>query len=282
MLTTWSPVPIPIDEIKKGLSKIEYDHTTLSVVYTEAGNVSTFDVPIHKRTRNNIVSVKYVNKPTKQQWILYPDYYIFRLDNEKEIIIPKIGRESYDLMGKTGSPHAGELVGFGCSVFHSTLQFVQVLASMLEDHNVVHLEQTLSTIRENFFKVDPSLHHRIHLAKYQTKQIVEAVIHGRTLTYADYVFKYVPKEEIQNQETHGHTQEYLNCVQDNREPSFEKFLARLTNLQNNFTDLYPRDFTSKAQVLPRVSFYDGSNVEIKDPQNDVKLPNNLPFIGVTW
>jgi hypothetical protein len=262
---SWTPADVKPTDILKALC-ITYSQNYLHIKYHEHKKEVSISIPFSKS--NTIQNIQYIQQQATVRHLNYPGFYLISTNTTENVKVPKIGRESYDLMGTTGSPHAGELIGFGCSVFHSTLQFVQLMIACLVNES--RLEETLNHAREEFFKVDPDLHHRTHLAKFQTKQIIEAVLHGKEYTYYDYL----KEQDI----LEIHAQDYVKSIENGETPTLSFFLKRLEQLQTNYPQLYPTEQEQKEQMNPRYSFYDGSNVEINESY-PISIPK-IPFTGM--
>jgi hypothetical protein len=248
----WEPVPIVPREILKGLPVLEYDSNEkcLHVQYVEANQVIKFTVPLENGVQEH-VSAEYVQNRITQAQLVYPDYYKLTIQGN-ELCIPKIGRECYDVMGYDSSRYAGLVVGYGCSVFHSSLQFVQLLSALLGASYAALIQ-----IQKEFFQIDTALHNRHDLASFQTEQIYQAVYNHKLITYADYINTEQVYNRIHKDSRFQHTRDYLS-----EECTIDTFKRESFDLQQNNTALYPLKFEDKLKISPRSSFFDGSNVEI--------------------
>lgn len=261
------PVAITMREILRGIDRIAYKNGIFSFACRENKRKNIWQIAIDNI--DSKLQIAMHNKPIVVDTITYPDGYELCWPCGTKVVIPKIGRESYDLMGRSGSAHAGEVIGFGCSVFHTTLQFIQLLAAAIgADYDV--LEQ----IRQHMFSLNPQFHHRSALAEYQAQQIICAVYEKKSLSYVGWIRQQLCKNaDFLDGKHYNHTRKFISALEKNSQDNFDYYAQRLRSLVVNNYDLYPRNHQEKTAIPPRISFYDGTTVDL--PQNIREIPHNL-------
>ena len=265
-----NPVRIPIDDLASGFNQIQVNEEdgirTLCMEFREANDSISFKLTKRLDTIDKIVTAKYIALPIQHGGLAYPDHYLLQVQSGQtastSVVIPKIGRESYDILGETGSAHAGLVIGYGCSVFHTSLQFAQVVAAIFGFHEEEHLK----TIQSKFFEINPGLHLRRNLAAFHTEQLLRAIQQptANSLTYKQYVLEH-HMSLISEDALHKHVQSFVTG--SDRDHEFDYYHQRIAFLQYHYPDLYPFTQEEKEFVNPRTSFYDGSCVMIQNPIN---------------
>lgn len=268
-----SPVYIPLPEIYKGFTTFymeqSRDNVTLAIEFHEAGDRIIFSITRDKKACKKI-NFTYSPSRFEHDGLPYPDSYILNISDEhsqRSVRIPKLGRECYDLLGEAGSPHSGLVIGYGCSVFHCSLQFAQIVASHFGFYEPEHLYE----IQKQFFRINPSLHKRYHLATFHTEQLLQAIhktdspqiestedIIYDSLSYRQYTLQnFMPL--ISENSLHFHCYDFVKSDDEN---SLLIYKQQLAFLQYHYIDLYPVEQGDKEQIDPRTSFYDGSCVKL--------------------
>jgi hypothetical protein len=265
-----SPVRIPLPDIIQGFPQFNVtvcgDKQTLTLTYRESSDKTSVSL-IAPVQSNLSITAKYVPERINHGDLVYPDYYILSIvDNDantcRTVTIPKIGRECYDILGATNSAHAGLVIGFGCSVFHSSLQFVQIIATICGFHQ----PENLVAIQNAMFAVNPKLHHRTDLAYFQTQQLLKA-IHDSAMDSSNKMYLTYKKHVLSNHFSritedalHKHIEAFVTGTDPDHE--FDYYHQRIAYLAYHYSDLYPLYLKEKQAINPRISFYDGSNVVI--------------------
>ncbi len=237
------PIPIPMDDISLGFEGSQYrpDTRKYHIKYREAQETMGFDVLLPKRTVPK-GKVKYHMETEGKGAFLE----IIRADG-KMLSVPVPGRGSYDPFGTTGSPHAGEIVGYGCSMHHASLAVMLAeLASLGADL------ETLKGFKDKFMQINPDKHHRQNLADFQVAQIYTAFNEGHVISYAEYMGKNPEvREKLIAESGHEHTKQYLE--NPDREPTAAS--ATRARLAYGYGDLYPCDEDKAKSINPRDSWY---------------------------
>ena len=233
-------VPVKLDEIKLGLKGSGYkpDKQVYHLKYREVKDTIEMDIPVPKKPIEG--AVKYNTDDGT------PVIEIKR-SNGTQIRIPVPARGSYDPFGRTGSPHAGEIIGFGCSVHHASLAVMLAeLAALGADH------AALQDVRDKFMWINPGMHLRKTLANFQVEQVWAAFSEGKSLTQAEYLQNNPDiREELLLQVGHEHTAEYLS------NPGKEPLAASATRarLCFGYCDLYPCKAEDVAKIGARDCWY---------------------------
>lgn len=263
------PIAIPLAEILRGLPWLVYRDNVLQIQYQEGEEQGTWEIRIPPSSEQS-PKVRCFNQIVEEDKIPYPDGYELFWPDGASILLPKVGRESYDLCGQSESAHAGEVIGYGCSVFHSTLQLVQVIAALLGGR-----EQVLEEIRAHFFSLNAQFHHRYYLAKYQSAQILEAIGKRRKLSYPRWITRHFKNSfSLLNAQEYAHTQAFLTSIENDESANFSFYGKRLACLGIRNPKLYPYCPKAKRKLSPRASFYDGREV-ILTSKCVVELPSFL-------
>ncbi len=169
--------------------------------------------------------------------------------------VPVPARGSFELFGRPGSAHAGEVVGFGCSVHHAAL------AVLLAELTALGAAQgELRQLLRSVMSLNDGVHERLDLADFQLEEIVTAVHQGRLLSYADYLRE---RPQLCEDASRPHLQTYTAGGPVSTawaEPAAARLLFICPALYDA-ADAPPR---------PRASWYDG---------RDARLAPATPF---TW
>jgi hypothetical protein len=236
-----APVPIPEAEIKKGLTlQLLKRAGKLLVGYQEAGSKIQCDVTVSSTAAPPIT---YHEQAVKDgDGIVYPAYISLRREG-RSILIPVIGRTSYDPMGTSCSAHAGEVIGFGCSMHHGSLQYALTMAAALGADR-----SGLNTLKGSFMAVNPQWRQREALAGFQVDQVVSAFETGKAVTYREWINQHGLAAATSS--GHEHTQVFL--LKGGYPPSYREACA---SLAMSYPELYPADHQMARTLSPRESFY---------------------------
>ena len=253
------PVPIPEAEIIKGLAlKHLAREGKLLIDYQEDGNAIHCEIAVPPTAAARIT---YHEKAVKDaDGIIYPAYLSVRWER-KTITIPVIGRTSYDPMGATGSAHAGEVIGFGCSMHHSSLQYALAMAAALGADR-----EGMNRLKDSFMGINPELHQRQALADFQVEQVASAFETGKAITYRDWMNRHDVAAATAD---HEHTQDF--SAMGGYTPSYRKAFA---SLAMSYPDLYPAGNETARTLSPRASFYDGRDVSLPRQKTADIMPSS--------
>jgi len=256
-LETIKPIPIAIRELNKGFADSSFDGRVYHLRYQEAGEKLEMAITMHT-TERQPKQVKYCTSPAFARPRLTPDglpysawLEVFNAtDTSDRIIVPVPGRGSYDPFGRVGSPHGGEVVGFGCSVHHASLAVILAeLASL--GASIGDLEQ----VAASFMHINKQLHERHDLAAFQLAQIIAAFDKDKTSTIRDYLRQ---RKELIPDPSRPHLAAYIRIG--------EKSLAwaepQAARLSFGYPKLYP--LSERVILSPRYSWYDGTAVELPE------------------
>jgi hypothetical protein len=236
-----APVPIPEAEIKKDLTlQLLKSAGKLLVGYQEAGSKIQCDVTVSSTAAPLITYHEQAVKDA--DGIVYPAYLSFRREG-RSILIPVIGRTSYDPMGTSCSAHAGEVIGFGCSMHHGSLQYALTIAAALGADR-----SGLNTLKGSFMAVNSQWRQREALAGFQVDQVVSAFETGKAVTYREWINQH--GLSAATSAGHEHTQDFL--LKGEYPPSYREACA---SLAMSYPDLYPADHQIARTLSPRESFY---------------------------
>jgi hypothetical protein len=228
--------------------------------YQEAGDERLLDIPLsvgratQKRTKARAVyhTIEEGQPPrvTAEGTSFSAWFEIASERFNKPLIIPVPGRLCVDPFGQTGSAHACEILGYGCSVHHASLLVILVELACLGARR-----ETLTRVMEWFMSFNPDMHQRKEFARFQLEQVIAAVGQGKELSLSDYLRK---NRHLADDPTRQHLR---RCLDGDRQ-WLEWAELRLAQLCLGFPHLYP--FNHGSELNPRSSWYDGRNVEL-DP-----------------
>lgn len=250
------PIPIPLDEINKGFAQSHYDGRTYHLHYQEADKVLEMAIGLPPPAEPP-ASVRYQtiadSQPprTAASGLPYSAWLeVSRKGEEWPIIIPVPGRGSFDPFGRQGSPHAGEVVGFGCSVHHASLA---VLLAELASLGAGQAE--LEHVTAGFMGINREMHERRDLASFQLAQTIAAFRDGVSYDHSNYLASHpgmVPDE----------TRPHLAAYARSGKKSLAWAEPQAARLAFGYPTLYP--LQGKVRVDPRHSWYDGRAVELPE------------------
>jgi hypothetical protein len=255
------PTPVSLDEINKSFIGSHYDGQIYHVVYTEANEHISVDIDLSVSKAINLSKPRVVsyhiddrgeNNLLTAEGIPYSAWLeIVATDNElKPVIIPVPGRGSFDPFGRRGNLHAGEVVGFGCSVHHAAL--VVILAELA---SLGAGKADLRRLKSAFMHINEGVHERRDLADYQLAQVVAAYGNHQMYGYADYLANR-PTTAIDDKRPH------LTRYAQFGKQALEWAEPQSARLAYGYPDLYPHQ--QEITVDPRKSWYDGSSVHLVD------------------
>lgn len=253
-----NPVPIPLNEINKGFAGSHLDRNMYKLCYQEANEKIEMSIPV---TVDNphIPSVHYyTRKPHEKPRIStagmpYSAWLeVAAINGKPAVIIPVPGRGSFDPFGRAGSVHAGEVIGFGCSVHHSSLAIILAeLASLGASRG------DLDRVTNAFMHINQGKHERYDLAAFQLAQVIAAFEKGEAYTLHDYL-----KEHPQVATDSSRPQ--LSAYVQNEDTSLAWAEPQAARLMFGSPELYPYD--EDALLNPRISWYDGKRVELPEAE----------------
>lgn len=252
-----APIPIPLSEISKGFAGSYYDGHVYHLRYQEAGEKLSMAITVNtnqeatKQVQYRTISAQEKPRLTHEGLPYSAWLEVTQSRNTKQaVIIPVPGRGSFDPFGRVGSPHAGEVIGFGCSVHHASLAIILAeLASL--GASCGDLEQVASA----FMRINQTVHERYDLAAFQLAQIIAAFEDGTLYSYTDYL---QARLDIIFDQSRPHLAAYARIG--------KKSLAwaepQAARLSFAYPTLYPS--RSRPTINPRQSWYDGNAVELPD------------------
>lgn len=256
-LEATKPVPIPLEELSKGFAGSTYDATRRQyyIRYHEADETKELMVqlpPPTMQTKARTTQITYhadnENAHLSPEGLPYSAWLEVSHGNKNApSIIPVPGRGSFDPFGRTGSPHAGEVVGYGCSVHHASLALIFAELGAL-GANRENLEQ----VCDELMQINPGMHLRKDLADYQMEQTLSAFgKEKQNLTYADYLAEHPKPEDPKRQHLTQYTKE-------GEKPTLWA-APQAARLSFAYPELYPQ---SPESLTPRSSWYDGRNATL--------------------
>ena len=260
------PIPIPLTELNKGFSGSYHDGRVYHLRYREAGEKLEMAITTHAEAQKP-VHVRYYTLNDNEAARLTADGLPYsawlKITHDKNkrqpIIIPVPGRGSFDPFGRVGSLHAGEVVGFGCSVHHASLAVILAeLASLGASKG--DLEQVAAA----FMRINQAVHERYDLAAFQLAQIIAAFEDGSDYTYRDHL---LAKQETIYDSSRPHLAAYARIGRK----SLAWAEAPAARLAFGHPALYP--LRQQSKVNPRQSWYDGRSVELPSTTFDWQVLN---------
>lgn len=260
-LDTIQPVPIPLSEINKGFVGSHLESGMYYLSYQEAGEKLEMSIPVsaaaHHRSTVHYRTSKPGEKPRiSAAGLPYNAWLeISGINGKPTVTIPVPGRVSFDPFGRAGSAHAGEVIGFGCSVHHASLVVV-----LTELASLGASREDLERVKEAFMKINNDKHERTDLATFQLAQVLNAIEKGERYTFHDFLKDH---PQLANAPDRPQLSAYMQA--GNTSVSWAE--AQAARLSFGYPELYP--YQAEYPVNPRASWYDGRNVE-------------LPEAEVTW
>jgi len=256
-LDTVAPVPISLSELNKGFAGSHYDGRVYHLCYQEAGEKLEMAITVGpEKEPSKTVRYHTISDTTEPR--ITPDglpysawLEVATSHTQHTVVIPVPGRGSFDPFGRVGSAHAGEVIGFGCSVHHASLAIVLAeLASLGAGRG--DLERVAAAA---FMRINQTMHERFDLAAFQLAQTIAAFWEGTTYTHADFIRS---RQNLLDDPLRPHLVAYTRIG--------KKSLAwaepQAARLAFAYPALYPQHGTSV--INPRHSWYDGHDVELPD------------------
>lgn len=246
------PVAITLEEINKGFAGSRFDaaRRVYHLRYQEAGEQLLLDVPlppVRAVTRALQPIIYHTGEELRHTAEGLP--YTAWLTVGKSAVIPVPGRGSYDPFGRRGSAHAGEVVGYGCSMHHAGL-----VVAMTELASLGAERRELTQVKNAMMAVHGGIHQRNDLADYQMEQVLAAFTEQKTLTLAEYLQKHPQPSDAER----PHLARYAQPgVQDNAWAE-----TRVEALCERHPELYPKE--GGERLNPRSSWYDGRDARLPD------------------
>jgi len=256
-LDTIKPIPIPIGELNKGFAGSYCDGRVYHLHYQEAGEKLEMAITLRTTQREQAV-VRYCIAEEHEEARLSPDGLPYSVwlevtqpDSPKRpVIIPVPGRGTFDPFGRVGSPHAGEVIGFGCSVHHASLAIILAELASLGASN-----GDLEQVTFAFMRINQTVHERYDLAAFQLAQIIAIFETEAPYTYRDYLRS---RQDI----IPDSTRPYLTAYARAGKKSLAWAEPQAARLSFGYPTLYP--VHGKVRINPRSSWYDGRAVELPD------------------
>lgn len=254
------PIPIPLSEINKGFAGTFLDGHVYRLCYQEAGEKLEMSIPLpaseqHAHTVRYRTSDSHENLRTSPAGLPYSAWLeISGAEEKPPIIIPVPGRGSFDPFGRAGSAHAGEVIGFGCSVHHASLAIVLAELASLGANR-----EELERVTAAFMQINSGVHERYDLATFQLTQILTAFEKGEAYSFQTFL------------------KDHLKLAEDPDRPQLSAYIRagdtslgwaekQAARLSFGYPDLYP--YQPESVIDPRCSWYDGRDVEL--PNADVQ------------
>jgi hypothetical protein len=257
-LDSVKPIPIPLTELNKGFSKSYHDGHVYHLHYQEAGEKLEMAITTRAVDSKHLTRMRYRTLKDHElarvtvDGLPYSAWLEITHEGRRRepIIIPVPGRGSFDPFGRVGSIHAGEVIGFGCSVHHASLAVILAeLASLGASKG--DLEQVAAA----FMRINQTVHERYDLAAFQLAQIVTAFEDAATYTYRDYL---ASQDNTLVDSGRPHLAAYARIGRKSlawAEPPAARLIF-------GYPALYAAGQRSK--ISPRRSWYDGHSVELPD------------------
>lgn len=248
-----NPVPIALSEINKGFANSHLEGNMYHLCYQEANEKIEMAIPVMLDGALTATVHYYTLKPHETPHISpagmpYSAWLEVVRSNDKAVIIPVPGRGSFDPFGRAGSAHAGEVIGFGCSVHHSSLAIILAeLASLGASRG------DLERVTNSFMHINQGKHERYDLAAFQLAQVIAAFENGAVYTLHDYL-----KDHPQVATDTSRPQ--LSAYVQNEDTSLSWAEPQAARLMFGHPELYPYD--EDAMLDPRASWYDGKRVKL--------------------
>ena len=255
------PTPISLGEINKGFAKSHLEGTLYHLHYQEADEQFELTIPVSPEN-TDLPTVYYQTCKSHESPRISPAgipysawLEVVPVGSTSPLILPVPGRGSFDPFGRAGSAHAGEVIGFGCSVQHASLAIILAeLASLGASRS------DLERVTQAFMHINKDIHERHDLAAFQLAQTLAAFEKGEAYTIQNYLH------------------EHPDTAADTKRPQLAAYLhTKDTSLAwaepqaawlcFGYPELYPHH--DDASLTARHSWYDGKRVE-------------LPEAEVTW
>lgn len=253
-LESMSPIPIPLTELNKGFAESYLDEQTYHLRYREAGEMLAMAIPVGTQ---KMAAVRYQTIKNQEsarvtsEGLPYSAWLeVTSKGGDTPIVIPVPGRGSFDPFGRVGSPHAGEVIGFGCSVHHASLAII-----LAELASLGARKHDLTQVAARFMRINRQMHERHDLASFQLAQITAAFIDGKPYTHRDHIMAIdgvIPDT----------SRPYLASYARPGKKPLSWAEPQVARLSFGYPTLYPA--REPVRVSPRYSWYNGSSVELPE------------------
>ncbi|MFI5275298.1 MAG: hypothetical protein ACHQT5_00545 [Candidatus Saccharimonadales bacterium] len=248
------PIAIPIQEINKGFAGSHVDGNVYRLRYQEAGEKLSLSIPV-SLDKPNTPSVQYHTCKPYEKARISPSGIPFSAwlevsdgNHKLPVIIPVPGRGSFDPFGRVGSKHAGEVLGFGCSVHHASLAII-----LAELASLGARREDLQQVTDSFMRINKGNHERFDLASFQLAETLAAFETGKVYTLQHFL-----KDRPQLVKASDRPQ--LSAYTQAGDSSLAWAEPQAARLSFGYPELYP--YHEEASPNPRFSWYDGRDVEL--------------------
>ncbi len=247
------PVPIRIKEINKSFVGSYYDGRSYHLHYQEANEnislkimLSSDRIAEGRLVQYHVIEGLTARLPLSADGIPYAAWLELESPTASPIIIPVPGRGTIDPFGRVGDLHAGEIVGFGCSVHHGA--FALALAELAA---LGAGKTELQKVKRAFMRINKGVHERYDLADYQLAMTLAAFKENRMLTITDYLADQ-PESIFDAERLH------LNAYRQPGKKSIFWAESQSARLAFGYPELYP--YHAGDSLDPRCCWYDGTSV----------------------
>jgi hypothetical protein len=254
------PIPIPLDAVNKSFIGSFYDGKSYHLNYQEANETISLKIilpPEHnsegRKVRYCTIDSETKNLPITADGIPYAAW--LEIEHEpynnaaKSVIIPVPGRGTIDPFGRVGDLHAGEIVGFGCSVHHAALGIV-----LAELASLGARRSDLEKIKQAFMRINGGMHERYDMANYQLAMTTAAFDDNAMITIDEYL-------ENQPDSVFDTDRSHLAAYRNSGQKPIDWAEAQAARLALGYPQLYPHNAGSTLD--PRCSWYDGTALTSK-------------------
>jgi hypothetical protein len=258
-LNVSTPVPISLVELNKSFAGSILEGQNYSLCYQEAGENLKLVIKLPAKKADKTITPRLVTyftadhntKPlTTKDGIPYSAWLEVAAikSDDRVVIMPVPGRGSYDPFGRVGSYHAGEVVGFGCSVHHSALAIAYAeLASLGASR------QDLEKVRDAFMRINKGVHERTDMADYQLEQTMAAFDKGEELSISEYL-------NTAGSKMADSDRSHLGLYFKDGKKSLAWAEPQAARLALSYPAFYPHK--NSDNIDPRCTWYDGRGVSI--------------------
>jgi hypothetical protein len=263
------PVPILLTEINKSFIGSFYDGKSYHLNYQEANETISLKItlPLEQRSEGRKVTYYTVDSDTKSLPITadgIPYAAWLEIDQtavSQPVIIPVPGRGTIDPFGRVGDLHAGEIVGFGCSVHHAALGIV-----LAELASLGAKRSDLEKIKRAFMRINGGVHERYDMANYQLAMTLAAFENNAMITIDEYLAKQ-PESVVDVDRLH------LAAYRNPGQKSIDWATSQAARLALGYPDLYPHHAGST--IDPRCSWYDGTTLNARTGSMTWRMFNSV-------
>lgn len=248
------PVPISLEDISKSFEGSYYDGKCYHLKYREADESISLKVALPRSIPLDIDKVSYhiITGPRKtlpitSDGIPYVAWLELKVsESNRTIIIPVPGRGTMDPFGRVGDLHAGEIVGFGCSVHHAALAI-----ALAELASLGAREKELQRVKQAFMRINYGIHERFDMADFQLQATSKAFYDNQELSISEYLRD---RPDLRIDPARPHLKRYKKEGMK----SLDWAYPQMGRLSYGYPQLYP--LRDGVKLDPRCSWYDGSEV----------------------